>query len=205
MYAIANSRKNKGKVLKEHILKDIVPCGFDARIAEIKEEHHQQTTQLQLAITDRDNQIRAIQYENVTLQAQRNVYQAQLQRCQEQVYDVIINRHVTRANDSGKDKIIMVIEKNTIPEEDEIYEYSYYIARIQRRFINTKRQWLRVQYPHHRFMVEEVHNADCTHAFNRFEEGHAERLQCHFRLVDLARDALYVLGTTIIHDSSFLC
>ena len=78
MYAIANSRKNKGKVLKEHILKDIVPCGFDAMIAEIQEEHQQQITQLQLAITDRDNQIRAIQYENVTLPAQRNVYQVQL-------------------------------------------------------------------------------------------------------------------------------
>ena len=33
----------------------------------------------QLAITDCDNQIQAIQYENVALQAQRDVYQTQLQ------------------------------------------------------------------------------------------------------------------------------
>ena len=29
MYVIVNSRKSKGKVLKEHILKDIVPRGFE--------------------------------------------------------------------------------------------------------------------------------------------------------------------------------
>ena len=71
MYVIVNSRKDKGKTLKEHILKDNVPCGFNARIAEIQEEH-------QLSITDRDNRIQAIRYENVDLQAQRDVYQTQL-------------------------------------------------------------------------------------------------------------------------------
>ena len=33
----------------------------------------------------------------------------------------------------------MIIEKNTTPEEDEVNEFPYYVARIQRRFINTKR------------------------------------------------------------------
>ena len=33
-----------------------------------------------------------------------------------------INCHVPRANDPGKDNIVMVIEKNTAPEEDECYE-----------------------------------------------------------------------------------
>ena len=35
MYVIVNSRKDKGKVLKEPILKDIIPRGLDARIKEI--------------------------------------------------------------------------------------------------------------------------------------------------------------------------
>ena len=106
-----------------------------------------------------------------------------------------------RANDPGKDKIVMIIEKNTIPEEDEFYEYPYYIAMIQRRFITTKRRQYRAQYPHHRFLVDELDNANGIHAFNRFEEeGHVECFQCHFRLVDLARDALYALGTPTIQD-----
>ena len=54
----------------------------------------------------------------------------------------------------GKDNIVMIIEKNTTPEEDELYEYPYYIARIQRRFINTKKRWFKAQYSHHRFIME---------------------------------------------------
>ena len=41
MYVIVKSRKDKGKALKEHILKDIVPRGFDAKIEEIQEKHQQ--------------------------------------------------------------------------------------------------------------------------------------------------------------------
>ena len=137
----------------------------------------------------------------MALQTQKGVYQAQLQRCQDQICDLIINRHVPRANDPGKNNIVMIIEKNTTPEEDEFYEYPYYIARIQRRFISTKRRWFRAQYPHHRFITEELDNANSIHAFNWFEEeDHVERFQCHFRLVDLAHDALYALATPTIHD-----
>ena len=32
LYVVVNSRKDKGKVLQKHILKDIVPRGFDAKI-----------------------------------------------------------------------------------------------------------------------------------------------------------------------------
>ena len=70
--------------------------------------------------------MQAIQYENVALQAQRDVCQTQLQSYQDQIHDLIINCHVSRANDPGKDNIVMIIEKNTTPEEDEFYEYPYY-------------------------------------------------------------------------------
>ena len=77
--------------------------------------------------------------ENVALQAQRDVYKEKLQKCQ----DIITRprtRYVDHAKDPGKDNVVMIIEKNTAPEEDEFYEYPCYIARIQRRFINTKRR-----------------------------------------------------------------
>ena len=132
------------------------------------------------------------------LQVQRDVFQTQLQSFQDQIRYLITNCYVFHANDPGKDNIVMITEKN---EEDEFYEYPYYIARIKRRFISTRKRWFRAQYPHHGFMVEELDNANSIHAFNRFEkEGHVERFQCHFRLVDFARDALYALATPIIHD-----
>ena len=100
------------------------------------------------------------------------------------------------AKDPGKDNIVMIIEKNTTPEEDEFYEYPYYIARIQRRFINTKKRWFKAQYPNHRFIMDELDNPNGILAFNRFEEeGFVERFQCHFRLVDPPCDALYTLAT----------
>ena len=80
MYVIVNSRKDKGKALKEHILKDIVPRGFNARIEEIQEKLRQAIEEKAALIAlltddlqDRDNQIQAIQHENVALQAQRDV------------------------------------------------------------------------------------------------------------------------------------
>ena len=93
----------------------------------------------------------------------------------------------------------MIIEKNTAPEEDEFYEYPYYIGRIQFWFISTKRRCFKAQYPHHRFIIEGLDNANSIHAFNRFEEkGYVELFQCHFRLPDLPRDVLYALATPAI-------
>ena len=51
---------------------------------------------------------------------------------------------------AGKDNIVMIIEKNTTPEEDEFYECPYYIARIQRQFINTKNDSLK----HDTFIID---------------------------------------------------
>ena len=39
IYNNVNCWKDKGKVLKEHFLKDIVSPGFDTWIEEIQEEH----------------------------------------------------------------------------------------------------------------------------------------------------------------------
>ena len=156
-------------------------------ILRLNDEHKQAVEEKDAVIALFNDDIQNREYENVALQAQRDVYQAQ-------VRDLIIHCHVPRAKDPGKDNIVMIIEKNTAPKEDEFYECPYYIARIQRRFISTKRR-----YPHHRLIIEELDNANSIHAFNRFEEKrHVQRFQCHFRLVDIPRDALYALATPAI-------
>ena len=98
--------------------------------------------------------------------------------------------------DPGKDNIVMIIEKNTTSKEDKFYEYPYYVARIQRWFISTKKRWFKAQYPNHRPVMEELDNANGIHAFSRFEEeGFVERFQCHFRLVDIPHEVFYALAT----------
>ena len=225
IYVIVKSQKDKGKALKKHILKDIVPCGFDARIEnltshvqalEFTNEEERQAQQQQILRFNKDHRrtieekdaglallnddLQNREYENVALPAQRDVYKDQLQKCQ----DIITHfkaRYVDHAKDSGKDNNVMIIEKNATPEEDEFYEYPCYIARIKRRFINTKRRWFKAKYPHHRFITEEQDNANGIHPFNRFEEERfVERFQCHFRLVDIPRDALYALTTPAIQE-----
>ena len=134
---------------------------------------------------------------------QRDVYKDQIQICQD-IITHLRTRYVDHAKDPAKDNIAMIIKKNTVPEEDEFYEYPYYIARIQRRFITTKRRWYKAQYPHQRFMLEELDNANSIHAFNRFEENeYVERFQCHFRLVDILRDVSYALAIPAIQERKF--
>ena len=107
---------------------------------------------------------------------------------------ILKKRHVPRAKDSGKDNIVMIIDKNTTPQEDEFSEFPYYIARIQR-----KKRWFKVQYPNHRFIRKERDNPNSIHTFNRFEgKGLVETFQCHFRFADITGDALYTLTTSAI-------
>ena len=78
------------------------------------------------------------------MQVQQNVYQAQVQICRDQIHDPITNRPAHCVNDPGKDKITMIIEKLTIPENDEFYEFPYCTARIQRQFNTTKEDILEI-------------------------------------------------------------
>ena len=49
--------------------------------------------------------------------------------------------------------------------------------------------------------MEELDNVNGTYAFNRFEEeGFVERFQCHYRLVDIPRDAFYALATPVTQE-----
>ena len=194
-------------MLKKHILKDIVPRRFDVRIEEIQENHRQAIEEkdarcalLNDDLKNHDKQIQAIQYENVAQQAQRDAYKDQLQKCQGITH--LKTRHVPLAKDPGKDNVVMIIEKNTAPKEDEFYEYPYYIVRIKRRLITTKKKrWFKARYPHHRFITEEVDNASSIHAFNWFEEKrYVERFQCHFRLAYILRDVFYALATPTIQE-----
>ena len=200
MYVIVNSKKDKGKAFKQHILKDIVPRGFNAKIEEIQEKHRQTIEEKDAAIALLNDGLRNRKYENMALQAQRDVYMDQLQKCQD-IITHLRTRYVDHTEDPGKGNIVMIIEKNTTPKEDEFNEYPYYTARIQQRFITTKRQSFKEQYPHHRLIIGELTNANSIHAFNRFEDkGYVERFQCHFGLVDIQRDALYALATPAIQE-----
>ena len=194
------SQQPKAKDCRRQCCNVLFPHVWQQLTNKMKEEHQQAIEEKDAALALLNDDLKNREYENVVLQAQRDVYQAELQKCQDTIIH-LKTRYVDHERVPGKDNIVMITEKNTTPEENQFYEYPYYIARTQRRFITTKRRWFRAQYPHHRFIIEELDNANSIHAFNWFEEeGHVERFQCHFRLVDLARNALYALATSTIYD-----
>ena len=150
-------------------------------------------------LQNRDNQIQVIQYENVALQAQRDVHQAQLQKCQDTIVH-LRTRYVDHARDPGKDNIIIIVRKDTRPANDNYQDLPYYIARIQRRKRYVKLRWFDRHFPDHEVIVE-IDKPNSIHVFNRFDkEGHVEPRYNHFRLRDLTREELYVMGVPAILD-----
>ena len=98
MYVIIKSKKPKGKALKKHILKDIVPCGLDARIVEIQGKHQQ-------AITDHYNQIHTLEFTN-------EKHQQKILRLNKEIDGLIKNRHVPRLG--YLDNVLCFIKKNSM-------------------------------------------------------------------------------------------
>ena len=70
MYVNVNSKKDKGKALKDHILKDIAPRRLDARIKEIQEKHQQAIEEKDATITLLNDDLKNRKYENVGLQGE---------------------------------------------------------------------------------------------------------------------------------------
>ena len=104
MYVIVIFQKDKGEALKDHILKDIVPRGFDARIKEIQGKHNQQARQLQQTIQEQGNRIQAIWYDNVGLQDEKRAKDHQIVTLQ--------RRYVGYLSDEDKNNGISIIAKN---------------------------------------------------------------------------------------------
>ena len=102
-------------------MKDILPHGFDARI-----EEKDATTGLL------NDNLKNREHDNVALQAQRDVYQAELQKCQDTITH-LKTRYVPHAKDPGKDNIIIIARKHTTLVKDKFHDLPYYIARIQLR------------------------------------------------------------------------
>ena len=172
----------------------------------MKEDHQQAIEEKDAVIAlmnddlqGRDDQIQAIKYENVALQAQKDVYQAELEKCQDTITH-LKTRYVPHARNPGKDNIIIIVRKHTTSANNEFHDLPHYVARIQRRKRCIKLRWFDQRFPDHEFIVE-IDNPNSIHAFNRFEEEeHVEQKYNHFRLIDLTWEELYAMGVPAIPD-----
>ena len=114
-----------------------------------------------------------IHYENVALQAQRDVYQAELEKCQDTIAH-LKTRYVLHVRDLAKDNIIIIVRKHTTPASGKYHDLSYYVVRIQRHKRYVKLRWFDQHFPDLE-VTAEIDNPNSIHVFNRFEEeGHTE-------------------------------
>ena len=112
IYVIVNSKEDKGEALKKHILKDIVPRGFDARIEEIQEKHRQAIEKKDATIALLNDDLQNREYENVGLPGEIRVKDQQIADLQ--------RRYVGYLSDEDKNNGISIIAKNN---EEEEYPY----------------------------------------------------------------------------------
>ena len=171
LYVTVNSRKDKGRALKKHILKDIVPRGFDARIEEIQEKHRQ-------AITDRDNQIQAHKHKILKLN--------------KEIDDLLKNRHVARHG--SFDNVLCFIKKNS----EEVHPY--YVIRCQYRQLERYKRWLRLRYPNME-EADRCDDPNAIYQWNVFKGEVIEKpnnYKNHFSLTEEKRELLEtILDVTI--------
>ena len=191
-------KRDEAEPLMEWVAETVLPRGVRKLTSAIAEKDA--TIALMNGdLQNRDNQIEFIKYKNVALQVQRDVYQADLQRCQDTITH-LKKRYVPPAKNPNKDNIFIILGKHTTSANDKFHGLPHYAARIQRRKRYFKLRWFDRHFPDHEIIVE-IDNPDGIHAFNRSEEEvHAERKYNYFRLIDLRREDLYAMGVPAILD-----
>ena len=88
------------------------------------------------------------EHNNVALQAQRDVYKDQLQKCQD-IITHLKTRHVPHAKVPGKYKFIIIVRKHTTSAKGKFHNLPYYVARIQRR-----KRYVKLMFHDHEIIVE---------------------------------------------------
>ena len=169
-HVIIKSRKDKGKALKQHILKDIVPRGFDAKIEKIRGKYQQ-------AIIGHDNQIKALEFGN-------KEHQQKILKLNEEIDDLMKNMHVARRG--CFDNALFSSKKNSGKG------HPYYVVRCQYRQLEKHDKWLKIRYPSME-VADKCDDPNAIHRWNRFKREVIKKpnyYKNHFSLMEEKRELL---------------
>ena len=195
---VVRSRKPKAVELSKWLTRKGVEKVVKDRQKAI-DEKDMQIALLDDDLTESQDLVRQLEFSNTGMQGEIRAKDQEIARRQLEIVE-LRERYVDHCRDPGKDNLVVITRKHTCEPDDKHFEYPYYISRIQRRVISTKRRWLLDQFPDSEEIVV-IDNPNSVHVFNRFEEeGHVERYRCHFKLVDLTREDLYDLGVPAIQE-----
>ena len=195
---VVRSRKPKAVELTKWLTRKGVEKVMKEKQREI-DEKDMHIALLDDDLTESQEHARLLEFNNTGMQGEIRAKDEEIVRRQAEIAE-LRERYVDHCRDPGKDNLVVITRKHTCESDDKHFEYPYYISRIQRRVISTKRRWLADQFPDSEEIVV-IDNPNSVHAFNRLEEeGHVERYKCHFKLVDLSREDLYDMGVPAIEE-----
>ena len=191
LYIIVNSRKDKGKALKEHILRDVIPHAFDARIEEIQGKHQQAIEEKVAELAQRVNQIKALEFRD-------EEHQQKILRLNEEVDDLIANRHVARR---GCFHNVLCFSKNNSGEV-----HPYYVIRCQYRQLEKHKRWLKLRYPNME-VTDECDDPNAIYRWCRFKREVIKKPNYNknrFSLTEEKRALLETAWMSLFKDKEFL-
>ena len=112
-------------------------------------------------LTESENLVRELEYNNTGLQGEIRAKDQEIERRREEVQDLIQNRHVPRRN--LIDNVLCFIDK----QSDE--KHQFYIIRCQRRRLEHHKKCLRNRYPN-MIILGECDDGNAVHRWCRFKE-----------------------------------
>ena len=109
---VFSSQQPKAKDFRRHCCNVLFPHVQQQLTNKMKEDHQQAIEEKDATVALLDDDLKNCEHDNVVLQAQRDVYKDQLQKCQD-IITHLKTRHVPHARDPGKDNIIIIVRKHT--------------------------------------------------------------------------------------------
>ena len=165
-----SSQQPRAKDFRRHCCNVLFPHVRQQLSNKIQEEYQQ-------AITDRDNEIKVLEFRN-------EEHQQKISRLNEEVNDLIANRHVVRRG--CFDNVLCFIKKNS----GEVHPY--YVIRCQYRQLEKHKRWLKLRYPNME-VADECDDPNAIHRWNRFKREVMKKpnyYKNHFRLMKEKRELL---------------
>ena len=105
---VFSSQEPKTKNFRKHCCNVMFSQIHQQLMNKMKEGHQQTIEEKDAALALLNDDLQNREYENVALQAQRGVYQTQLQKCRDTIIH-LKTHYVDHARDSGKDNIIIIV------------------------------------------------------------------------------------------------
>ena len=151
----------------------------------MKEEHQQAINENNAALAHRDNQIQALEFTN---EEERQAHQQEILRLNEEINDLIANRHVACCE--CFDTVLCFIKKNS----KEVYPY--YVIRCQYRQLEKHKRWLKLCYQNME-VADDCDDPNAIHRWCRFKCEVIKKPNYHKNHFNLTEDKQTLLETAL--------